>query len=200
MHLILPYFIILIVIFQFLLRRNSKKNQLSNEEFWEKEKEANTVRKKSLDDIVYIHIPDKLLNICDMPESSSNYYAEYKELSKAPIVNLTGISNTDLKLSYGLANLPYLTECDDNFSKFCRLTSKIADCLLEAEKLDLAASFLEFAIDSGSDVTKHYESLAYYYLGLDLYDKIEDLKEKADQLNSLSRDTILAKLEKIGQK
>ena len=38
-----------------------------------------------------------------------------------PILNLSGKTNTDLKMEYGPANLPFLTECDNNFINFCHI-------------------------------------------------------------------------------
>ena len=48
MKLVLPYFIILLAIFQFFLRKNSKKHEELNKDFWKREREENTVSRKDI--------------------------------------------------------------------------------------------------------------------------------------------------------
>ena len=63
MKLVLPYFIILLAIFQFFLKKNTKKHEELNKEFWKRERESNTVRKKDISALNYIIIPDTPLII-----------------------------------------------------------------------------------------------------------------------------------------
>ena len=57
----LASFIVLIVLFNISSRRVSRKVEQQEADFWEKERAANSVRKKSLENLEYIHIPTQLL-------------------------------------------------------------------------------------------------------------------------------------------
>ena len=76
----------------------SMKDKL--EKFQERERAANEVRRQPIDDLDYLSIPEEFF---DLPtDDSSRDAAEARRiletLREEKIVNLTGISNTDLKL------------------------------------------------------------------------------------------------------
>lgn len=75
------------------------------QEFWDREKKANSVRKKTLDGLDYVKIPlEKLpMNALSEDEKAREYKELLTYLSTQPVVNLTGFTNTDLKLEYGTA-------------------------------------------------------------------------------------------------
>ena len=84
------------------------------DDFWEKELAANRTKRKPLDDLNYIQIP---LDTFPMSVLSDNpvileCHEILTELSTEKIVNLTGISNTDLKLQYGAPNIKILSAYD----------------------------------------------------------------------------------------
>ena len=60
MHFILPYFIILIIILQFAIKRSSRNHKSRNQQFLERESRANQVRRKDISNLNYISIPDNL--------------------------------------------------------------------------------------------------------------------------------------------
>ena len=49
-------------------------------------------------------------------ERAEEYRSLLTSLSTQPVVNLTGFTNTDLKLEYGTANITCLTEYDQNYT------------------------------------------------------------------------------------
>ena len=57
----LASFILLCIVMNLLMRRTSRKTEEREASFWEKELESNNVRKKSLENLEYIHIPFDLL-------------------------------------------------------------------------------------------------------------------------------------------
>ena len=98
----IPMIFIIIVILAFLFRHNVsrvfKRDAEREEAFWERETEANNVRKKPLDDLHYITIPiNSLPFFSGIDEKLENFQEEIKKLQAEPIVNLSGITNTDLK-------------------------------------------------------------------------------------------------------
>lgn len=194
MHLILPYFIILIIIFQLLMKKNSKKTDKRNADFFDKVSRANSTRKKDISGLDYITIPDSILNMTSDIPDVEKALEKLKAFSSLKLLNLTGYSNTDLKLEYGVANLTTLSQYDDNCTRMLRcivnLASALSDNRLDAD----AVTVLEFGIGCGTDITANYTMLAGYYLADNNKDGVSALIEKANSINSLTKDSIVKKL------
>ena len=96
----LASFILLCIILNISMRRVSRKVEEKEEAFWERELKANSVRKKSLDNLPYVHIPIDILPFNTYGDNQVLRSAEEEllALKDEKIVNLTGITNTDLKL------------------------------------------------------------------------------------------------------
>lgn len=121
-----------------------------------------------------------------------------RSLSTQKIVNLTGYTNTDLKLSYGTANITCLTEYDQNYTLLVSTLQKWAEALYRGGAKKECRQVLEYAVSVGTDVSHTYFLLA------DLYDEEgkSDLKcsliEKASGLSSLSSKVIVRTLQGSG--
>lgn len=121
-----------------------------------------------------------------------------RSLSTQKIVNLTGYTNTDLKLSYGTANITCLTEYDQNYTLLVSTLQKWAEALYRGGAKKECRQVLEYAVSVGTDVSHTYFLLA------DLYDEEgeNDLKcsliEKASGLSSLSSKVIVRTLQGSG--
>ena len=115
-------------------------------------------RKKPLDDLNYITIPEELLSMQPalMTEELQSCLDELKDLSACQIVNLTGYTNTDLKLKYGTANITILSDYDFHYTNLVTLLQKLAELLHDNLEDDLAVRVLEFAVSTGTDVSKSY--------------------------------------------
>ncbi|MBE5873517.1 MAG: hypothetical protein E7287_03815 [Lachnospiraceae bacterium] len=190
-----------LILLGFLIYRASRlqRKQSAHEEktFWEREEEANSVRRKPLDGLEYITIPlDTLpVNVLSDNDVVTNCTQIITGLADQKIVNLTGYTNTDLKLAYGAANLTALTEYDDNYTLLARTLQEWADAL-HAAGLDTAAqSVLEFAIDTHTDVSRSYYLLAEIYAGNLDYSRIEALADAAASLRSSNAQTIVRTLQ-----
>ncbi len=196
MKLVLPYFIILLAIFQFFLRKNSKKHEELNKDFWKREREANTVRRKDISGLSYITIPDSLpMSDCNdaVIKALNNFYA----FKGTKMLNLTGKSNTDLKTAYGAANLDALSEYDDNCTQMLKSIIPLATELNKSGLTDEAAAYLEFGISCCTDITQNYTMLAEYYASNGNKDKIQHLVNVAESLDSLTKKPIISKLDSI---
>ena len=209
----------------FLLnKRHSKMEKSMKEAFWKREEEANHTRRKSLDNLPYITIPleelplachitgdaaafqntDDAIAFRNTDDATANEIIseECKEvlrsLSTQKIVNLTGYTNTDLKLSYGTANITCLTEYDQNYTLLVSTLQKWAEVLYRGGAKKECRQVLEYAVSIGTDVSHTYFLLA------DLYDEEgeSDLKysliEKASGLASLSSKVIVRTLQGSG--
>ncbi len=117
------------------------------------------------------------------------------------IVNLTGITNTDLKLEYGTANITVLTQYDQNYTNLVIALQKWGDALYALGRFEDASKVLEFAVKTRTDITATYRLLIdMYKTKLELNEeeiqrKLDGLLPIAKNLNSLSRDVILKLLD-----
>ena len=190
-------FIILILVIRHAIRRNRRIGDESDRLFWEKERKANEVRRKPLDDLVFIK-PDTSNFPADImadDEEIRECRNIIESLRNEKIVNLTGMSNTDLKLHYGAANLPLLSEYDDRFTTLVTTLQKWADRLWENGYMREAVPILEEQIRIHADITSAYRKLASFYRSEGTPEKIEGLKKTAETLNSSSKNVILRSLE-----
>ena len=207
MHFVLPYFIILIIILQFAIKRGTQNHKSRNQEFLDRESRANQVRRKDISNLNYISIPDNLPLINSGNEtfdkllsnnsSMMRSYNTIMGLKDKKMLNLTGISNTDLKLSYGAANLTELTEYDDNFTTLIKAVAALGHALIDNNDSADALAYLEYGISIGTDISSNYIDLAIIYAAADRKDDIRKLKTKAGMLKSLSRDNIIAQLDSM---
>ncbi|SFP96414.1 hypothetical protein SAMN04487928_11378 [Butyrivibrio proteoclasticus] len=195
----LASFIILAVFFNISMRRVSRKIEKKEADFWEKEREANNVRRKSLENLEYIHIPYHLLPFDSAGDNEALQKAEddLKALQFEKIVNFTGISNTDLKLEYGTANITALTQYDQNYTTLVRALQNWGELLYNMGRFEDSANVLEFAVKTRTDISGTYRLLVDMYktkLGLneeEIQKKIDGLIPIAKSLNSLSKNQIL---------
>ena len=199
----LASFILLIIFFNIRSRSVSRKMEQNEQDFWARESASNSVRKKSLDTLEYIHIPFDLLPFGTAGDNAMLQQAEddLTALKDEKIVNLTGISNTDLKLEYGTANITPLTQYDQNYTSLVCALQNWGQELYNQGRYEDAAKVLEFSVRTRSDITATYRLLTDLYrtkLGYsesEINRKIDGLIPIAKNLNSLSRMTILKLLE-----
>ncbi len=113
------------------------------------------------------------------------------------ISGLDYVDFTDLKLQYGAANLPALTQYDQNFTLLVRTLNSWGHRLDELSQYPEAIAVLSFAVKIGSDVKATYQLLAKLYQQEGESQKIQELKASAEQLNSLMKHPILTMLEQM---
>ena len=192
-------FIIFILLVRHNIRRNRRIEENTEKAFWERERKANDVRRKPLDDLVYVK-PDMSSFPMDVMKDDPEI-AECREilgeLANEKIVNLTGFTNTDLKLKYGVANLKLLSEYDDRYTLLVQTIQKWADRLWENGYTNEAIPLLEEQVRIRADITSAYRKLAVYYRDNNEPEKIENLKKTAETLNSSSKNIILKSLDEI---
>ena len=190
---VLITFILFLAYYAYRRKQIDKVNTQKESDFWQRENDANSTRKQDITNLDYIQIPVGAYPNEGYEETEQQLLA----LSEQKILNLTGISNTDLKLQYGVSNLAILSDCDERFTTLVRLLTDYAKGLAEHAHIDDAIRVLEFGVSIKSDVTENYTLLAGLYQEKGETAKISDLIESADSLNSLSKDTIRKKLREI---
>lgn len=191
---------IIFALFTFIFMNRSKNSfAKEKEQFLEKEREANSVRKQPLTDLEYIDID---LDSFPTIETDDEYILERINTLQVlaepdnKIVNLSSYSNTDLKLKYGVANLTVLTEYDQNYTNLCRCLLDLGRRFYEAGDISNALFFLEYGIKCNTDLKSHYTLLADIYEQNMQYKDIVALIKKARNMNSALKDALIRDLTK----
>lgn len=206
-------FIIFGFLFSFGMKRRTKKEKKYVDNFWERERLADSTRRKSLETLDYIAVPLGELPtdvLAELPEVAK-CHGKLQELSEKKIVNFAGYSNTDLKLAYGAPNINLLSEYDKNFEELITTLQEWADLLLqnwgegarlcpEEERKQAAKKVLAYAVSVGSDISAAYEKLIKLYLESGESEKIAGLREKAEKVRSLSKNRILEMIKEASEK
>ena len=203
MLLILASLIIPIIWLTYELKKHDKLEKNALNDFWRREKEANLVRKKPLDNLNYVEIPFDFI-----PESLLTDNEEVKDclellnkLSEKKIVNFTGFSNTDLKMEYGAANLTELSQYDENYTLYARTIYKLANLYYQNGYESNARVLLEKAVESGTDISGNYLLLAKIYQEHKEADKLNSLLRSAENLRpAASKKNLIRSLEECVRK
>lgn len=175
------------------LFRSKKKDAVHKDDFWERELKANSTRRQPLDDLDYIKLSleDFPMTLLDDIPKAEDYKQIIRSLSELPIVNFTGISNTELKLRYGAPNIDLLMHYDQNYTLLVRTLQQWAQMLYDAGYIDDARRMLEFAVSTGTDVSATYRLLCQIYNEQHTPEKIGELYPIAEMLNSAMQKTIV---------
>ena len=200
--MISPLFTTIVLVAGFIfvfMKLTSSKPDTGIKSFNERERRANNTLRQPHDDLSFITVP---VDDIPMPEPAVNekcaaLVAEIKRLSQKKMVNLTGITNTDLKLTYGAANLPILTEYDQDFTSLCKALYDLGMEYKNAGREDDAITTLNVAINLGTDISGNYTALAEMYADKGLYVEIQRLISCAGNIRSLTRESTISKLQNI---
>lgn len=192
-----PFIVIFCLWAMYEMKKGDRIKQQKTEAFWQRERDADSVRKQDISHLDYINIPDDLPVDDSATGDQKKYQDSVMSLRGEKILNLTGMSNTDLKLKYGPANLETLSGCDARYTILARDTARWGEELYKLGRLKDARRVLEFGISTGTDVSSNYSTLAKVYRDLGEPDRIHDLLAAAMNLNTLMRDSIVSSLNRM---
>lgn len=194
----LASFLVFCAIFYIRNRTADRKRENAKKAYFNRELKANSVRKQPLDNLDYISIPlDSLpLGVLADDPQIMEAVSDLKGLSDEKIVNFTGLTNTDLKLEYGPANLPFLQKCDFNYTHLVRVLQDWAKRLYDLDRHDDALTVLLFSLECKTDISSAYYLTADIYTEKGTPEKINDLIETAESINSLMKNNIIENLKK----
>ncbi|MBQ9438709.1 MAG: hypothetical protein IJU50_10310 [Lachnospiraceae bacterium] len=161
-----------------------------------REREADNTPAKPMDDLQYITIPWEELPVQALPEDPEVQDALeiIGNLRDAKIVNLTGFSNTDLKLRYGAPNIFRLMSWDQNYTVLARTLQKWGARLMDKGLTEEGVQVLEFALKTRTDVYGTYERLNGYYQEKGMEEKRQGMIRTAEGLESMRKEQILGML------
>lgn len=188
--------IIFVLWLNYEIRKTNRLSRKSTEEFWEKEAKANMTRKTDISDLEFIKIPYDKLPLDDTPDETINYYRDtILSQSNKKILNLSGFSNTELKLKYGTANLTLLSEYDSNFTVLVSILHKWGERLYKQGYCKEAMAVFEAAVECRTDVSKTYELLADIYLAQGTPAKIDLLLDALSHINIWNKEKLVSSLQ-----
>ena len=202
--------VIFLLVLHHNLRKSKKIGKKQETSFWEKENLANTTRKQPLDDLVFLpfsaeeFFPLTLLSGKNVGEFFASC-PEVKEimpglisLSDKKIVNLNGITNTDLKLKYGIANFNLLSEYDENYIQLVSLLHSYGSCYYRTGHMDAALKIFEYAVSLGSDVSDTYLFLSKIYQERNENTSLHKMIQEVEKLPKSRKKVIFRKLKESG--
>lgn len=196
--IIFVWTIIFMAVISYKRKKADRQSTTKERDFWERENNANLTRKQDISNLDYVDFTGVTLPFAKFSDDLLRQCEEQVlKLKEEKILNLTGVSNTDLKLTYGAANLPLLTNYDQNFTLLVRTLNTWGSRLQELSHSQEAITVLAFSVSIGSDIKNTYQLLAELYLQEGETAKIDDLKIKASTLNSLMKAPILSTLDRI---
>lgn len=192
------WIMIFVVVVSYKRRKADRTRENKERDFWERENAANATRKQDISNLNYVDFTGVSLPFARFSDDFLHQCEEQiLKLKDEKILNLTGITNTDLKLKYGAANLTFLTQCDQNFTLLARTLNSWGQRLKELSHTEEAIQVLTFAVSIESDIKNTYQLLAELFLQTGQQEKLKDLKSSASNLNSLMKEPILAMLDKM---
>lgn len=187
--------ILIVAILCFILMHNIKRSKAMAEEqsarFWQREAEADNVRRQDISSLNYIYIPIETLPFgVDTTPEVQEAEAIIRRLDSTQILNLSQYTNTDLKMEYGAANLNFLSQCDERFTLLVRTLYQWACLLSEHDHIPEAVRVATYCIEIGSDISGCYYMLADYYRAHNDTDSIKELLKRAEAITGLQADSI----------
>jgi len=190
--------VIFVIWLQYEVRKASKKRKKDENTFWETEKKSNLTRRTDISHLDYISVLVDKLPMADHKDQTINSYRDIIfKLTDKKILNLTGLTNTDLKYKYGAANIIFLSECDNNYTILVSMLHKWAERLYAQGSTSDAICVLELAIYYYTDVTRSYKLLANIYKKQNNSQKIDDLIEIIPKTKMLHKDKLIKELSAI---
>ncbi|HKL79315.1 MAG TPA: hypothetical protein VJ888_02640 [Mobilitalea sp.] len=198
---IIVYFTILIIFALWLnyeIHKISRIDKKKNDQFWKNERLANLSRRTNISGLEYITIPLDTLPMSDVEDSTINSYRDIiRSLSDKMIVNLTGLTNTDLKLKYGVANLNLLSEYDNNYTILVSMLHKWGERLYNKGYIKEAIPVLEYSVMCLTDVRKTYLLLAKIYMEQNTPEQIDPLLDILPFTKIVRKDKLSEELVRI---
>ncbi|MDK2808224.1 MAG: hypothetical protein PWP24_959 [Clostridiales bacterium] len=195
----MPIFLIITILFtlwlHYELKKNNREENKVSDDFWKREHDANFVRPKDLSTLSYITIDIESLPFhVSENDSIKEVEASILALCDKKLLNLSGLSNTDIKYQYGAKNFEMLSVFDQNFLLLLRHLNKWGKLLYEENHREDAKKVLLYAIFLGSDIKTTFSLLARIYHEEGNIDQIRELLKKAESLTTLLKPALLEEL------
>lgn len=177
MLVLLAITLVVIIVLGYYRSKVTQSQDNAEKAFWEKELAAGNTRRQDLEKLDYITIPLEQFPLGLNTDAEKELVA----LSKERIKNFQGLSNTELKLQYGTANLDELSSYESNFIRLQQVVLEYAKELCTADRRADAIHILEFMLQNGGDISGLYLELATLYQQEGCKEKVQHLFTTIDQ-------------------
>ncbi len=165
-----------VLLFALFIKLKLRKTPSKMDDFWETERTANLTRPKDISGLDYITVSFDSLSLSDHGDATlQSYLASLQSLEGKQMLNLSGQTNTELKLKYGSANLTKLSGFENNYIELVSMLHKAGARLYALDYITEAQAVLEYSVSCFTDVKKTYRLLAEIYQKQGAPDKIEAL-------------------------
>lgn len=177
MLVLLAITLVVIIVLGYYRSKVTQSQDNAEKAFWEKELATGNTRRQDLEKLDYITIPLEQFPLGLNTDAEKELVA----LSKERIKNFQGLSNTELKLQYGTANLDELSSYESNFIRLQQVVLEYAKELCTADRRADAIHILEFMLQNGGDISGLYLELATLYQQEGCEEKVQHLFTTIDQ-------------------
>lgn len=196
----MPIFLICIILFTIIIRvklkRSDSSSSAANENFWEREHQANFARAKDITTLDYINTPDDLLPFGDTTdERELDLQKQVQNCLSTKMLNLSQYTNTDLKEQFGIANLEALSDYDQNFLTFSHALNNWGVYRYEQKDFENAKIILEYALSLRCDISSIYITLGHIYAHENDLAKLDGLIEDIKQSEHPLKESIAKQLQ-----
>lgn len=198
MPIIFITFIVFVIWLRVKLRKTNSVQTEETQKFWEREQQANFARTRDISNLDYLAIPEDALPFQQAgtltDEREQDLEEQVRDASMRKMLNLSGLSNTDLKEQYGIANLEELSNCDQNFTIFIRRLANWGNYLYEKKDFTRARQIMEYSLSIGSDISTVYITLGHIYAKENEIGKIDELITLVQQSDFALKTSMLKQL------
>ena len=171
------------VILNYAIRKSNIRDRDDSLRSSGKNRHKTDTPEKKLSDIHFISFPENLLTEITTENSKIiDNLTTLRRLAKAQVINMGGMSNDEIRETYGDQNFEHLSMADQRYMNLCRVLQTLSEECFKSGLPDEAEKFLKFAIDTDTDFLPVWQTLGEYYLNTDRSDSLRDLRDKAFSL------------------
>ena len=177
----LALFLIFLLVLFFRLRAIDSKRKADDDAFWQREMTADTtvVRGINEDDFVKIPLSEFPFGISNDP-GLREFETKIHAIQDKKFMNLTGKTNTDVKLTYGVNHFDEVISYGENYDELMKLLSDYSELLESLGFTDAAEKILKCIIDSGCDMSAPYLTLGRIFSSRGETENLEELIESIE--------------------
>ena len=189
--------VFIIFLLAYYVRRTSLTRRREEREaaFWAREEEAEHTPAKDLSALDYIKVPLEQFPIgASDADEVMMIEEELESLASKPLLNLNGMTNTDVKIEYGTANFNAIIAMGEDFDRLIVLLCDYAKGLIEEGMERETIPVLEYGVAIGSDLSDDYTLLGECYRSLGMADELAGLRQKVEASELPLKEKILQEL------
>ena len=172
-----------------------RKRKKRDSDFWAREEAAKNAPKKDLSEVSYLRIPLERFPMGALDsEEAMLLEEELRKLSALPILNLNGMTNTDIKLAYGTDNFEYMQTVGEHFDRLEILLCDYAKLLMENGRYAETIPVLQFAVDENATISSIYTLLGECFDETGAHESLDELITAVEGRELIMKDSILDQL------